>query len=102
VEPSGGATIDHLIVYEHGWVSVFMVETLSLVDQYCNVMPSPNASTQALIGRRQIFLNLGTTSGKQLYSTLLLAKAMDKKLAGFSIYQPSPGWCEIYSARVAF
>jgi hypothetical protein len=102
VEPPGGATVENIAVYENGWAWVTFVESLSQIEQNCTALPSGNSASTALIGRKVLWIDIaGTTSGKQLYTTLLLAKQLGSKLASLGIYNPQSTYCQMYVARVA-
>src|SRR4051812_7254296 len=94
VEPSGGATIDHLIIHEQGYAWLLFAESIPQVTQNCATVASGNWISNDLLGRKVVHVNVSAAaSGKQIYNTLLVAQQLGRKVKGFSIWIPSSGWC---------
>jgi hypothetical protein len=104
IEPAGGLTIEHLIIHEQGYAWVLFAESIPQVTSNCATVVAGNFVSQELIGRKVVHVNLqvsgSTTTGKQIYNTLLVAQQLGRKVKGFSFWNPASNWCEMFSVRI--
>jgi len=98
IEPAASVAIENLIVDGQGFATVVFADSIPLLDQVCTTLPV-NGQTQQLVGRRFIYVRLTTPSGKQMYNSLVIAQQLGRKVKGFSVTNPTGGWCEMYSVR---